>query len=285
MILIAESGSTKCDWVLTKKTGNEVLRTRTKGLNPAILKKKQLKNIILKNKDLNNFKNKITSIYFYGAGCNTKKNNNKITHTLKTIFNSATSIVEEDIMAAVYATNSTNSVVCILGTGSNTCYYNGNSIKTKTPALGYMLMDEGSGNYFGKKLLVSYYYNKMPKEIAISFETKFNLNEEEVLKNLYQSSTPNKYLANFAPFLFENQENTFIKEILKKGIQKFIENHILQYSKELENCTIHFVGSIAYHSKYYISKELAKYNLKATNFIRRPIDNLINYILKVENKI
>ena len=285
MILISESGSTKCDWVFSHKTGKEIFRTRTKGLNPSILSKKQLKKIISKNKQLSKHKDKVTSIHFFGAGCNTKKNNAKILHSLNTFFNNAISRVEEDTMAAVYATTTTKAVVCILGTGSNCCYYNGTKVITKSPALGYTLMDEGSGNYFGKQLLVSYFYNKMPKELSISFKSKYNLNENVVIKKLYQSKTPNKYLANFAPFLFENQENLFIKEIIKKGIQKFIENHILQYSKELESNTIHFVGSIAYLSKEYIREELAKRNLEATNFIRRPIDNLINHILKVENKV
>jgi len=281
MILIAESGSTKCDWVILQSSNKQITRVRTKGLNPAILKKKALQKIIVSNPLLHKNKEQINTIYFFGAGCNTTKNNQKIKTVLSNFFTNATSIIEEDMMAAVYASVNEPAIVSILGTGSNCCYYNNNTIVKKTPSLGFMVMDEGSGNYFGKELLKSYYYKKMPEELSFSLGNKFNLKEEKVIKKLYQSKTPNKYLASFAPFIFENQEHLFIKEIIKKGIQKFVENQILQFSKELETKPLHFVGSIAYHSREYITKELAKHGLKPSGFVRRPIDNLITHILKI----
>lgn len=280
MILIAESGSTKCDWVLLDSSKIFPKRIRTKGLNPAILKKKELKKIITDNQEISEYKNQVTSIYFFGAGCNTPKSKNNVKLALSSCFKKANSIVEEDTMAAVYATTKTPAVVCILGTGSNCCYFNGTTIHSKTPSLGFLVMDEGSGNYFGKELLKAYYYKQMPEELRISFEEKFDLKEKKVIKKLYQSKTPNKYLADFATFLFENITHSFMKKIVNEGMDKFIENHILQYSKELETVPLHFVGSIAFYAKEYIAIQLNKRGLEGASFIQRPIDNLIERIKK-----
>ena len=280
MILIAESGSTKCDWVLLDSSKKAPKRIRTKGLNPAILKNKELKKIITDTIEFSEYRDLITSIYFFGAGCNTPKSKNNVQIVLSDYFKNATSIVEEDTMAAVYATTKTPAVVCILGTGSNCCFFNGKTIHSKAPSLGFLVMDEGSGNYFGKELLKAYYYKQMPEELRVSFEKQFNLKEKKVLKKLYQSKTPNKYLAGFAIFLFENIDHSFMKKILNEGMDKFIENHILQYSKELETAPLHFVGSIAYYAKEYIENQLHKRGLKGACYVQRPIDNLIKRIKK-----
>ena len=280
MILISESGSTKCDWVLLDSLNTVPKRIRTKGLNPAILKKKELKKIITSNKELFEYKDLITSIYFFGAGCNTPNSKNNIQLVLSSCFKKATSVVEEDIMAAVYATTLKPAVVCILGTGSNCCYFNGTTIHTKLPSLGFLVMDEGSGNYFGKELLKAYYYKQMPKKLRIVFEKQFNLNEKKVIKKLYQSKTPNKYLAGFAIFLFENIQHSYMKKILHEGMDRFIENHIAQYLKELETVPLHFVGSIAFYAKDYITTQLKKRGLNGASFVQRPIDNLIERIRK-----
>jgi len=278
MILIAESGSTKCDWILLDSSKKDPIRIRTKGLNPAILKKKELKKIVSDTFELTKYKDEITSIHFFGAGCNTPKNKNNVHLVLNSFFNKATSIVEEDTMAAVYATTVTPAVVCILGTGSNCCYFNGTSIVNKSPSLGFIVMDEGSGNYFGKELLKAYYYRQMPEELLLTFEKKYDLKEKKVIKKLYQSKTPNKYLADFALFLFENEAHPFIKELINEGIDLFIKNHILQYAKELVTVPLHFVGSIAFHAKEYISNQLNKNGLNAASYTQRPIDNLIAHI-------
>ena len=278
MLLIADSGSTKCDWVLYKNDDQSPIRVRTKGLNPAILSKKKLKKVIVNNSELAQYKDAVDSIYFFGAGCGTKKSQEKINTVLTSFFRGAIANTNEDIMAAVYATTHTPAVVCILGTGSNCCFYDGHTVHLKTPSLGYIVMDEGSGNYFGKILLQAYFYKKMPAELRFSFEKHFNLNEKAIIKNLYQSATPNKYLAEFARFLFENEEHPFIAEILIEGMDLFIENHILSYAEELKSVPLHFVGSIAYHAQKYMDIALHKKGLKAESYVRRPIDNLIHHI-------
>ena len=278
MLLIADSGSTKCDWILYKNENENPIRIRTKGLNPAILSKKALKKIITDDLELAKYKELVTSIHFFGAGCGTEKNQKKVNKILSSFFEKAESTTNEDIMAAVYATTSEPAVVCILGTGSNCCFYDGNKVHLKTPSLGYVVMDEGSGNYFGKVLLRKYYYEQMPTELRFSFEKHYNLKAKKVIKELYQSSTPNKYLAEFARFLFENKEHPFMKNILIEGMELFVENHIMRYSEELKTVPLHFVGSIAFHGEEYIQLALHKKGLKASNFIRRPIDNLVNHI-------
>ncbi|BAO75501.1 N-acetylglucosamine kinase [Winogradskyella sp. PG-2] len=278
MLLIADSGSTKCDWILYKNENENPIRIRTKGLNPAILSKKALKTIINNDIELIKYKELVTSIHFFGAGCGTKKNQKKVDKVLTSFFEKANATTSEDIMAAVYATTNEPAVVCILGTGSNCCFYDGNSVHVKTPSLGYIVMDEGSGNYFGKELLRTYFYKEMPDELKLSFEKQFNLNIKNVVEKLYQSSTPNKYLAEFARFLFENLDHPFIEKILIEGMDLFVEKHIMKYAEELKTVPLYFVGSIAFHGKKQIEIVLKRRGLKGSNYIRRPIDNLLNHI-------
>lgn len=278
MLLIADSGSTKCDWVLFENQEKQPIRFTTKGLNPSILKRDALQNIISKNQVLYSYKNKITSIYFFGAGCNTLNSIQLIEDIFSSIFKNATTIVKEDTMAAVWATTNKPAVVCILGTSSNCCFYDGENIQLKVPAMGYLLMDEASGNYFGKELLKSYYYNQMPLELRVSFESEFSLNVNEVIKNLYQSETPNKYLAGFAVFLFQNKEHYLMDKIIREGIAKFVDNNILQFSEELKTMPLHFVGSIAYHSQDYLISALKERGIIASSFVKRPIENVIQKI-------
>ncbi|GAA4892186.1 hypothetical protein GCM10023311_15800 [Flaviramulus aquimarinus] len=275
MVLIADSGSTKCDWILCEHKEKEPIRIKTKGLNPAILTKKEFCNIIDGCVELNKHKDKVTNIHFFGAGCGTKKNQNKVNKILESFFENAKSETNEDTMAAVMATTKEPAVVCILGTGSNCCYYDGKTAHLKSPALGYILMDEGSGNYFGKELLKAYYYKQMPKNLRVLFEKDHNLKEKEVVKKLYKSPTPNKYLAEFARFLFKNENHPFIKRLLINGMHTFVKNHVQLYRQELKTVPLHFVGSIAYYAQDYLALALSKYGLKASSFIKSPIENII----------
>ena len=278
MLLIADSGSTKCDWVLFKNKAKEPIKIRTNGLNPSILKSEILFEEISNSEVLIQYKNEIKTIYFFGAGCNTKNSIQVIENLFSSIFKNATSIVKEDTMAAVWATTNKPAVVCILGTGSNCCYYDGENIHLKVPAMGYLLMDEASGNYYGKELLKSYYYNQMPSELKRSFESEFSLGENEVIENLYQSNTPNQYLAEFAKFLFLHKEDVLIDKIIREGISKFIDNNILQFKEELKTVPLYFVGSIAFYAQDYIMSALKDRGLRASRFVKRPIENVIHKI-------
>lgn len=281
MVLLADSGSTKCDWILCESKEKEPIRIKTKGLNPAIITKKQFEKVISKSKELSKYKSQITVIKFFGAGCGTKRSQKKVNAILESYFENAIAESSEDTMAAVMATTNEPAVVCILGTGSNCCYFDGKNIHLKTPALGYILMDEGSGNYFGKMLLRAYYYDKMPKDLRVIFENDFNLKEKELIKGFYKSATPNKYLASFAPFLFQHEAHPFSKQIIYEGMKEFVENHVLKYRETLKQVPIHFVGSIAYYAKNYIKQVLKEKGIDSGKFVKSPMDAIIKKQVEV----
>jgi len=277
MILIADGGSTKADWIALNTNKEEVFRVRTLGLNPAIVPQEELSNRIVNMFQLMHIKEEVTEIHFYGAGCGTPKPIEILKSILESIFVNAKVFIAEDMLAAVYAASGKEpALVCILGTGSNSCYYNGEQMEMMTASLGYILMDEASGNYFGKKLIVDYFYHKMPKKIADKFRNEFDLDIDHIKKNLYRAPNPNMYLATFAKFMFEFKEEKYIKKIIKKGFQEFFKYRILPYNKTAET-PIYFIGSIAYYFRDILEKVAQKNNLVITDVIQRPIDNLLTY--------
>ncbi|MBT4918269.1 MAG: N-acetylglucosamine kinase [Flavobacteriaceae bacterium] len=277
MILITDGGSTKCDWILLDQTGDIVLKTRTKGLNPAVVPEENVRERILANQDLQPYVNEVTVVDFYGAGCGTKTPIMMLTKILTEIFPAAKVTVNEDMVAAVYAATTEPGIVCILGTGSNSCYFDGTNVHNGIESLGYTLMDEASGNYFGKRLIRDYFYKKMPTQLALEFEKKFNLDPDEIKNHLYKRHNPNMYLASFAEFIFTSTEvNGYFYKLITEGMLKFIEYRILCF-KESQNVPIHFIGSIAHFSEDIIKDCMKPYNLELGNIIRRPIDGLIDY--------
>ena len=277
MILIADGGSTKVDWIALGDNKKEIFRTRTKGLNPAILTAEKLYSRIIQNFEISQNKDKVKEIYFYGAGCGTPESKARLKNVFKSIFVKAIVVVKEDMLAAVYAASAgKEAIVCILGTGSNSCYYDGKKSHQNVASLGYILMDEASGNYFGKKLLIDYYYKKMPQSIYDNFQTSYDLSIDEVKKNLYQQEGANTYLGNFAEFMFKFKDTKYIHQLIKEGFSIFFEYRILPYNKPA-SIPIYFIGSIAYFFEP-ILKEVAKKNgLSIAGILRRPIDNLIAY--------
>jgi N-acetylglucosamine kinase-like BadF-type ATPase len=277
MILIADGGSTKADWIALNSDRVEAFRVRTLGLNPAVVSEDELTNRIINMFQLMDVKEQITEIHFYGAGCGTPKPIAILKSILESIFINAEVNIAEDMLAAVYASSGVQpALVCILGTGSNSCYFNGESVEMKTASLGYTLMDEASGNYFGKKLLRDFYYEKMPKVIAAKFNEQFKLDIDTVKYNLYRQPNPNMYLASFAKFMFEFKDEKYIKRIIKKGFLKFFKCRILPFKKTADT-PIYFIGSIAYYFRDLLEKIAEKHELKITDIIQRPIDNLVAF--------
>ena len=280
MTLITDGGSTKCDWILLDHQGEVILKTRTSGLNPAVVPEEELYSRIYSNKDLELIFDKVEVLDFYGAGCGTVTPVALLEGVLKRIFSNAKVSVNEDTVAAVYAATSEPGIVCILGTGSNSCYFDGKEIMSNFESLGYTLMDEASGNYFGKRLIRDYFYKKMPTELVREFEKRFNLDPDEIKLNLYKRPNPNMYLASFAEFIFTSEEvNGYFYKLISEGMLKFIEYRILCY-KEAQNVPIHFIGSIAHFSEAIIRDCMKPYHLELGNIIRRPIDGLIEYYRK-----
>ncbi len=281
MILIVDSGSTKCDWIAIDSDGKQSLeKIRTKGLNPALLSKKKLKKTIKKSQELSEHKETVTHVFFYGAGCGTEKPRLMLKGVLEDFFANAEVEVQEDTMAAVRATlNSEDeaAVVCILGTGSNCSYFDGEKIHQRVDSLGYTIMDDASGNYYGKQLLRDYYFNQMPEDIKIAFAHKHNLEADYIKFNLYKQPNPNAYLANFAEFMFLNKDSNYIKGVIKNGIRRFTKSMIYQFKEELKTVPVHFAGSIAFFAKEEILEVAEELNFKVGNFERRPIEGLVKY--------
>lgn len=289
MILIVDSGSTKCDWIAVDKDGNQLLeKIRTKGLNPQILSEKKLKKTIKSNKNLKQNRDIVTHVFFYGAGCGTPRGKELVAGVLKEVFVNAEITVEEDTMAAVYSTikhDGEAAVVCILGTGSNCSYYDGKQLRQDVVSLGYIIMDDASGNYFGRQLIRDYYFNQMPEGIKVAFASKYNLDADYIKYNIYKQPNPNAYLATFAEFLFLNKDSEYARELIKKGIRLFANNMILQYKEELKTVPVHFAGSIAFFSQNEIKEVAEEMGFTVGNFERRPIEGLVAYHVKsLKNK-
>lgn len=276
MILIADGGSTKADWILLNSSGEQVLKTRTKGLNPAVFEKDLMKKRIQENPDYAQYRDQITKVYFYGAGCGTPGPTSVLKTLFELYFVNATVVVKEDTYAATYAVTTDPGIVCILGTGSNSSYFDGIDVINGVASLGYILMDEASGNYFGKRLIRDYYYGRMPKSLAKKFEENFEVDADIIKRNIYQESNPNTYLAHFAEFIFRNERNAYFNKVLEKGINVFFKTRVLTY-REVKDVPVHFVGSIAYFARDIIEIVAKKHNVKLGKIVRRPIDGLIEY--------
>ncbi|WP_179377170.1 N-acetylglucosamine kinase [Winogradskyella wichelsiae] len=282
MILITDGGSTKCDWIAIDKDGKQTVdKIRTKGLNPAIVAEKKINKIIRKSKELMEIAEDVTHVYFYGAGCGTDKPRLLLQFILESYFVNAVVEVREDTYAAVRACINSNdeaAVVCILGTGSNCSYYDGANLHQRVSSLGFILMDDASGNYFGKQLIRDYFFNKMPDTIRVAFAHKHNLDADYIKFNVYKQTNPSAYLADHAEFMFINKDSEYISTLITKGIRLFSENMILQYKEELKAGTlVHFAGSIAYFAQKEIKEVAKEFGFKVGNFIRRPIEGLVSY--------
>ena len=279
MILIVDSGSTKTDWIAIDKGGKVLFETQTLGLNPQVLTNHILKERIVNNFELYKFRKEVEEIYFYGAGCGTEPPRVLIKNVFSDIFKNCNEFsIKEDTYAAIYSTAEENSksIVCILGTGSNCTYYDGKNIDQRVISLGYILMDDASGNYFGRQLLRDYYFNRIPDETSKKFNEEFDLDAETIKNNLYKQPNPNTYLATFAKFLINNKDSDYGQSLIKRGFNLFIERQILQFSNAKE-IPIHFVGSISFYLKKELEECLNAYGLKAGNIIRKPIDGLLQY--------
>ncbi len=277
MILLADGGSTKADWVAIDKQGNEVFRTRTHGINPEILDEAQIEERVVNNFQLDQVRDKVSEVYFYGAGCGTERAKLFLKNVFDGIFKNSKNVVHEDMLAAVFAASGgKESIVCILGTGSNSCYYDGKAMFQNVVSLGYMLMDEASANYFGKRLVRDFYYKRMPEEIMTDFASKYNLEPDEVKRNLYKEESPNSYLGDFAKIMFDHSSNGYIHRILREGFMDFYESRVLTYEQGTK-VPVYFIGSIAYYFQDILKQVALENGINFAGVVQRPIDNLIDY--------
>lgn len=282
MIVVADSGSTKCDWILTDKSGNLIMSQTTDGINPVMFNLPEIKRRIVKANKILKYANQITQVYFYSAGCGLASNQELLRSALENYYSMATVEVESDLVAAVRATGGAPSIVCILGTGSNSCYFDGKIIHQRFDSLGYSVMDEASGSYFGKMLLRDYFYKKMPVKLALRFEEYYEVNPEKILLNLYKKPMPAQYLASYAKFIFDiDNKDSYISHILKNGFEDLIDFQ-LQIWKDYQHLPIHFIGSIAFFAEDILKESLSSRNFLIGKIIKNPIDKLLEYHVKTE---
>ena len=280
MKLLVDSGSTKADWISIDEEGKILFTTQTLGLNPEVLVKEEIISRLNDRFDLSLNRENVSHLFFYGAGCGTDRMKNFLHGVFQEYFPNAAIVVHEDTYAAVYATTPKNekAIVCILGTGSNCSYFDGNVLHQKVQSLGYIAMDDCSGNQFGRQLIRDYYFGKMPADLAKKFEKAYDLDADVIKHNLYKEPNPNAYMATFAKFLIQNKDEEYCQKLVRKDMQVFIDNYITQY----ENCKevpVHFIGSIAFYLKEELKEVLEFNGLTIGNVLRRPIDGLIQFHL------
>jgi len=281
MKLLVDSGSTKADWIAIDDNGKIIFTTQTLGLNPEVLNKEEIIERLDDKFDIEHNRKLAKALHFYGAGCGTQRMIDFLTEIFKDYFPNAIIDVREDTYAAVFATTpkGEKAIVCILGTGSNCSYFDGKALHQKVQSLGYIAMDDCSGNRLGRDLLRGYFFNKIPTEFKAELETDFDMNVDTVKQNLYKEPNPNAYMAKFAKFVIKNKDHKYFKTVIKKEMKDFIENYIKQY-ENYQEVPIHFVGSIAFYLKDDLIKMLSKHGITAGNILRRPIDGLISYHAK-----
>lgn len=279
MILIAEGGSTKCDWAGCSKFGDLIFSCQTVGFNPKYISSNNVLSE-LEESDLRKIKNQVTKLIFYGAGCSNKKRNRKLKGIFSKFFRVAKIKIKHDLEAAYLATYDKSPIICsILGTGSNSCFYDGEKLIENAPSLGYILGDEGSGNYFGKKIVNLYVNNQLPEDLVGKFEKWIGLTKEELIEKIYDSERPNLYLASFFKFMVENKKRKIFNDLFLDGLRTFFELHICCF-KNYTKHPLTFVGSVAYYLSEHIEKVAIEYDCKVDQILQSPIHNLINVYFK-----
>lgn len=283
MILIADCGSTKADWKIITSSG-EIQHQSTRGFNPFIQDTHAIEKILSEDFDDSLDKLASSKVFFYGAGCSDEYRNNIVELALKKTFPNARIKVNHDLLASARALCGTQpGIACILGTGSNSCLYDGIEVIDNVTNMGSLMGDEGSGFHLGKELLRGYFYREMPEDIQEAFEIFCPIGKRGILNKTYDSPTPNVYLASFTKFLSQNKSHPYIQNIIFKCFDEFVTKHIQKYEGNI-HLKINFVGSIAFHFQEILESVLASHNLQLGKIIQKPINSLVDFHLKMAAK-
>jgi N-acetylglucosamine kinase-like BadF-type ATPase len=273
--LIADSGATKCEWCLVNNGKKKTIFTM--GISPYFLNQEQI--VELLNKDLlPKLKNAtVEEVHFYGTGLSNPHNVVIITKALKGLFKGAKVLVNTDMLAAARALcGNEKGMACILGTGSNSCFYNGKKITKIRPGVGYVLGDEGSGAYLGKRVIQYFLYDTFDEDLKSRFDARFVTNSVEILENVYKKPLPNRYLASFAIFLAENRGHYMVENIIEDGLNDFFYHHIYKF-RESWTHPLHFIGSIAFGFKDVLQDLCSAYELELGRVLQKPMDGLVKF--------
>lgn len=277
MLLVADSGSTKADWRLVDK-GVITGEFSTIGFNP-YFQKEDVILAALHSSELTKIASEVKEIFFFGSGCSSHELNKIISDALRKFFVNANILVEHDVLGSVLATcGDEPGISCILGTGSNSCFYDGKKVHENNYGLGYILGDEGSGSYYGKKLVAYYLYNILPAHLQEEFGKLFPLTKDSLIKTIYNNPNANVYLASFARFLSDRKEDGYIRQLVTKGMTEFFDVCVCHY-KGYKTLPVHFVGSIAYYFETILREVANEKGIHIGKVIKSPIGELTNYFI------
>ena len=273
--LIADSGATKAEWCLI--SGGKKRTITTQGISPYFLSTDQIAALLTKELLPKLRRIQIDEIYYYGTGCANPVNARSVKKALAKVFPGTAAEVTHDLMAAARALcGRQKGIACILGTGSNSCYYDGKKIVRNSPGLGYVLGDEGSGAYLGKKVIQYYLYGTFDEELRGRFDLTYTTTAPEILENVYKKPLPNRYLAGFARFLADNRGHYMIENIIEDGLNDFFFTHLCKY-KETWTLPVSFTGSVAFGFKDVLQQLCASYEFDLGQVIKAPMDGLVEY--------
>jgi N-acetylglucosamine kinase-like BadF-type ATPase len=279
MFFVVESGSTKSDWVLIENKNSQSFYS-TMGFNPYFHSSDRIESELRMNSEIMKVADSVKGVYFYGAGCSSVELNQIVEIGLRRIFPNADILVEHDLLACAYSTYDGKPVIsCIIGTGSNSCYFDGKNVSEEIPALGYILGDEGSGSFFGKQLISNFLYKRLPREISDDFIQTYNLGKDELIDRVYMRENANVFIASFMPFLAKHKSHEYIKKMVRDGFKRFLEIHVCCY-RNYREVEVNFVGSISEIFEEQLREAAIEFGIQIGIIIRRPVDSLVNYHLK-----
>lgn len=275
LVLIADSGSTKSEWYVQ---GDGIQRQiSARGISPYFLSEEDIIRQLRADLIPHLPEAEIARIHYYGTGCADPANAGLVRSSIQAVFPGATVEVQTDLMGAARGACGTEpGVACILGTGSNSCYYDGLQISRNSPGLGYVLGDEGSGAYLGIKVLRYYLYGTFDEELRARFDAKYVTNNKEILDHVYRKPLPNRYLAGFALFLAENRGHYMIENIIEDGLNDFFFTHLSKYP-EIWSSPVHFTGSIAFGFSDVVRELCGSYGFELGNISQSPLQGLTAY--------
>jgi N-acetylglucosamine kinase-like BadF-type ATPase len=274
MLLIADGGSTKADWALIAGDGS-VETLSGEGFNPNQHDAGQIAARLSGDSRLTSFADRVTEVRYYGSGCSSPELQAIAEHGLRRIFPQAHIVVDHDVQAAALAVCGDRAgIACILGTGSNACYFDGKRAHAARSGLGYVLGDEGSGTWFGKRLVTRYLYGLMPKDLENDFSESYRLTREEAIRRVYREPGANNWLASFAPFLAHHRDHPWVGATLRAGFTEFFELCVEPIRQE-KQLPVHFVGSIAHAFRDALRESGAMHGIEVGTILQRPIEGLI----------
>lgn len=281
-ILIADSGATKAEWCYL--SGKKKKTIFTPGISPYFLSTENIRELVQQEVADPLKKASVQKVFFYGTGCANPENAKSVKRALKLVFPDAHISVDTDLMAAARALcGNHKGIACILGTGSNSCYFNGRTIARNSPGLGYVLGDEGSGAYLGKKVLQYYLYDTFDEDLRARFDAKYVTTRVEILDNIYKQPLPNRYLASFTLFLAENRGHFMIENIIEDGLNDFFFQHLNKYN-EIWKYPVNFVGSVANGFKDVIRSLCESYEFELGKILKNPMQGLVRHHSELEIK-